>query len=148
MYRSALRLVSRVNTQALRPTVLRQQGSKQISLPQQSQFINNNIFKFGGIRHQVTGSTLTKEDVLARSIAVLRGFEVKDPNEINMETDFSKDLGMDSLDYNDALVALEEEFDVVFDDKTANEIKNVGQCVNYILTHYLPAEDLLDREIR
>lgn len=65
-----------------------------------------------------------------------------------MDTQFGKDLGMDSLDYNDALVALEEEFDVVFDDKVANEIKTVGEAVEYIQKNSMPEEDILDKEIR
>ncbi|GME74391.1 unnamed protein product [Ambrosiozyma monospora] len=101
------------------------------------------------VRFLATGSTLTKEDVLARSISVLKTFDIKqNADTITPQTEFIKDLGMDSLDYNDALVALEEEFDVVFDDNTANEIKSVGQTVDYILKNYLPAQELLDKEIR
>ncbi|ODV83302.1 hypothetical protein CANARDRAFT_30079 [[Candida] arabinofermentans NRRL YB-2248] len=96
-----------------------------------------------------TGSTLTKEDVLARSISVLNSFAKKTSgDQIVPETEFIKDLGMDSLDYNDALVALEEEFDIVFDDKAANEIRSVGQCVDYVLANYMPTQETLDHEIR
>ncbi|GMM31357.1 hypothetical protein DAMA08_041020 [Martiniozyma asiatica (nom. inval.)] len=97
-----------------------------------------------GFRFQ---STLNQQDVLARSITVLKTFDIKD-TPITMETQFGKDLGLDSLDYNDALIALEEEFDVVFDDKVANEIKSVGEAVSYIKENYLPEEELLDKEIR
>ncbi len=94
-------------------------------------------------------STLSKEDVLTRSVAVLKTFEIKTPEQpITLSTQFGKDLGMDSLDYNDALVALEEEFDVVFDDNVANEITTVGEAVEYITKNAMPEEDLLDKEIR
>lgn len=94
-------------------------------------------------------STLSENDVLRRSVAVLQTFELKTPNQpINMDTQFGKDLGMDSLDYNDALVALEEEFDVVFDDKVANEITTVGEAVEYITKNHMPEEDILDKEVR
>ncbi|QOU22931.1 hypothetical protein BRETT_003120 [Brettanomyces bruxellensis] len=96
-----------------------------------------------------TGSPLTKEDVLARTVSVLKSFDLKNSGDkIGLNTQFTKDLGMDSLDYNDALVALEEEFDVVFDDKSANEIKTVGETVNYVLKNYLPEQQDLDREVR
>ncbi|TID29142.1 hypothetical protein CANINC_002099 [Pichia inconspicua] len=101
---------------------------------------------FSAFRFQ---STLSKEDVLNRSIAVLKTFELKNANDkITMETQFGKDLGMDSLDYNDALVALEEEFDVVFDDNVANEISTVGEAVEYITKNHMAEEDILDKEIR
>lgn len=94
-------------------------------------------------------STLSQQDVLNRSIAVLKTFELKTPEQpITMTTQFGKDLGMDSLDYNDALVALEEEFDVVFYDKVANEITTVGEAVEYIKKNHMPEEDILDKEIR
>ncbi|AWU75402.1 acyl carrier protein [Pichia kudriavzevii] len=94
-------------------------------------------------------SQLTPESILARSTSVLKTFELKTPEApITMDTQFGKDLGMDSLDYNDALVALEEEFDVVFDDKVANEIKTVGEAVEYIQKNSMPEEDILDKEIR
>lgn len=101
------------------------------------------------MRFSSTGSTLTKEDVLARTVSVLKSFDLKNSeNKINLNTQFTKDLGMDSLDYNDALVALEEEFDVVFDDKSANEIKTVGETVSYILKNYVPEQQDLDKEVR
>ncbi|KAG0683134.1 acyl carrier protein, partial [Pichia californica] len=93
-------------------------------------------------------STLSEDDVLKRSISVLKTFELKTPEQpISMSTQFGKDLGMDSLDYNDALVALEEEFDVVFDDKVANEITTVGEAVKYISKNHMPEEDILDKEV-
>ncbi|QPG73201.1 hypothetical protein FOA43_000508 [Brettanomyces nanus] len=101
------------------------------------------------MRFSSTGSSLTKEDVLARTVSVLKTFELKNSTDkIELETQFTKDLGMDSLDYNDALVALEEEFDVVFDDKSANEIKTVGETVSYVLKNYLPEQQDLDKEVR
>ncbi len=96
-----------------------------------------------------TGSPLTREDVLARTVSVLKSFDLKNSGDkIGLHTQFTKDLGMDSLDYNDALVALEEEFDIVFDDKSANEIKTVGETVNYVLKNYLPEQQDLDKEVR
>lgn len=100
-----------------------------------------------GMRFQST--ILSQSDVLNRSIAVLKTFEIKNSNDIiTMDTQFGKDLGLDSLDYNDALIALEEEFDVVFDDDVANEIKTVGEAVSYITKNQIPEEDILDKEIR
>lgn len=59
------------------------------------------------IRFNSTNAGLTKEDVLSRSVQVLKGFDLKSQS-ITMDSKFIQDLGMDSLDYNDALVAIEE----------------------------------------
>ncbi|GMM45345.1 hypothetical protein DAPK24_019200 [Pichia kluyveri] len=112
-----------------------------LSASLRSTTLNTGAFRFV--------SNVSKDDVFARSIAVLKTFELKNINdEITSSTQFTKDLGMDSLDYNDALVALEEEFDVVFDDAVANEITTVGEAVDYISKNIMPEEDILDKEIR
>ena len=51
---------------------------------------------------------------------------------ITLESSFQKDLGLDSLDTVEALVALEEEFDLEIPDKISDEIKTVGEAVDYI----------------
>lgn len=102
--------------------------------------------RFSSVRF---ASNISQNEVLNRSVAILKTFELKTPQqEITLTTQFGKDLGMDSLDYNDALVALEEEFDVVFDDKVANEITTVGEAVEYIQKNVMPEESILDKEIR
>lgn len=112
-----------------------------LSASLRSTTLNTGAFRFV--------SNVSRDDVFARSIAVLKTFELKNINdEITSSTQFTKDLGMDSLDYNDALVALEEEFDVVFDDAVANEITTVGEAVDYISKNIMPEEDILDKEIR
>lgn len=105
--------------------------------------------RINGLQSLRFASSISTNEVLNRSIQVLKTFELKTAEQpITMQTQFTKDLGMDSLDYNDALVALEEEFDVVFDDKVANEITTVGEAVEYIAKNVMPEEDILDKEIR
>lgn len=55
----------------------------------------------------------------------------KDPEEVTLEASFIDDLGADSLDQTELLMALEEEFNVDIDDE-ANSIETVGDAVNYI----------------
>ena len=56
-----------------------------------------------------------------------------DADEITMETSFEDDLGADSVDLVELIMAMEEEFDVgeVAEDDLA-ELKTVGDCVNYL----------------
>lgn len=53
-------------------------------------------------------------------------------DEISMETSFSDDLGADSLDIFQIISELEESFDIEFDNEDAENIKTVGDAVEYI----------------
>ena len=51
---------------------------------------------------------------------------------IKMETSFIDDLGADSLDIVELIMALEEEFDLQIPDSEAEKITTVGDVVDYI----------------
>lgn len=53
------------------------------------------------------------------------------PEEVTLEAKFIEDLGADSLDLTELLMALEEEYNIDIDDE-ANEIQTVGDAVKYI----------------
>lgn len=55
-----------------------------------------------------------------------------DPEEVTMESSFIDDLGADSLDIVELIMALEEEFDVEISDEDAEKIKTVGDVVEYL----------------
>ncbi len=52
--------------------------------------------------------------------------------EVNPQSQFVQDLGADSLDTVELVMALEEEFDVEIPDEDAEKIKTVGEAVTYI----------------
>ena len=56
----------------------------------------------------------------------------KTSDEVTLEASFIDDLGADSLDQTELLMALEEEFNVDIDDE-ANTIETVGDAVTYIV---------------
>ena len=56
-------------------------------------------------------------------------------DEIKMESSFIEDLGADSLDIVELVMAMEEEFEVEIPDEEAENIKTVGDAVNYINSH-------------
>ncbi|MHB8917902.1 MAG: acyl carrier protein [Desulfocucumaceae bacterium] len=58
-----------------------------------------------------------------------------DEADITMESSFIEDLGADSLDIVELVMALEEEFDIVIPDEDAEKIRTVGEAVNYIKEH-------------
>jgi acyl carrier protein len=52
--------------------------------------------------------------------------------EITPEANFMKDLGIDSLDYAELVMELEQAFDITIPDNEAEKIKTVGQAINYV----------------
>lgn len=58
-----------------------------------------------------------------------------DEADITMESSFIEDMGADSLDIVELVMALEEEFDIVIPDEDAEKIRTVGEAVNYIKEH-------------
>jgi len=51
---------------------------------------------------------------------------------ISIESYFIDDLGADSLDIVELIMAFEEEFDIEILDEDAEKIKTVGDAVNYL----------------
>lgn len=51
---------------------------------------------------------------------------------VTMEASIQDDLGVDSLDVVDLIVIITEEFDVEIPDEVVDNIKTVGDIVNYI----------------
>ena len=56
-------------------------------------------------------------------------------NNVTMEASFIDDLGADSLDIVELIMALEEEFDTEIPDSDAEKIVTVGDVVEYIKDH-------------
>ena len=54
---------------------------------------------------------------------------------VTMEASFIDDLGADSLDIVELIMALEEEFDMEIPDADAEKVVTVGDVVDYIKDH-------------
>ncbi|MCL6582016.1 MAG: acyl carrier protein [bacterium] len=55
-----------------------------------------------------------------------------DEKEVTPDASFIDDLGADSLDTVELVMALEEEFDIEISDEDAEKIITVGDAINYI----------------
>ena len=55
-----------------------------------------------------------------------------DASKISEDSSFVDDLGADSLDIVELIMAFEEEFDVEIPDEDAEKIKTVGDAVKYL----------------
>jgi acyl carrier protein len=70
--------------------------------------------------------TLAKvKEIVAEQLGV-------DVSEVKPEASFQNDLGADSLDLVEVVMALEEEFDVDIPDEDADSIHTVQEAVDYI----------------
>jgi acyl carrier protein len=61
------------------------------------------------------------------------------PEQVTPEASFIDDLGADSLDTVELVMALEEEFDIEIPDEDAEKIQKVKDAVAYIESHAKPA---------
>ena len=55
-----------------------------------------------------------------------------DPIKINPEADFGKELGADSLDIVELVMAIEDEFEIDIEDQIANQIVTLQDALDYI----------------
>ena len=72
------------------------------------------------------------EDKVKEIIAKELEVEVK---QLTPEAKFIEDLGADSLDIVELVMALEEEFGLDIPDEEADKLKTVGDAMNYLKSH-------------
>ncbi|KAM3514107.1 hypothetical protein MY11210_002208 [Beauveria gryllotalpidicola] len=90
---------------------------------------------FVPVRMYSAGGGLKKEDVEGRIMSLLQGFDkVNDASNIKPAAHFANDLGLDSLDTVEVVMAIEEEFSIEIPDKDADTIHSVDKAVEYILS--------------
>ena len=58
-----------------------------------------------------------------------------DAEELSLETDIARDLNADSLDVVEMLMAIDDEFGVEIPDEEVENIKTIGDLVEYIESH-------------
>ena len=55
-----------------------------------------------------------------------------DPLQVKPESDFVKELGADSLDVVELVMAIEDEFEMEIEDQTASQISTVQDVLDYL----------------
>ena len=75
---------------------------------------------------------MTKDDVSTKVMQIVAKQLEKDQTEVKPESSFANDLGADSLDTVELVMALEEEFGTEIPDEEAEKITTVQAAVDYI----------------
>eukprot|EP01117_Protostelium_nocturnum_P014313 TRINITY_DN5443_c0_g1_i1.p1 TRINITY_DN5443_c0_g1~~TRINITY_DN5443_c0_g1_i1.p1 ORF type:complete len:126 (+),score=53.19 TRINITY_DN5443_c0_g1_i1:140-517(+) len=99
---------------------------------------NVKMMKNNGIqrRQYSGGAALNKADVTDRVLNVVKNFHKVDGTmNVKPETHFANDLGLDSLDNVEVVMAFEDEFAVEIPDEDAEKIGSCNDAINYILSN-------------
>ncbi|QPG76788.1 hypothetical protein FOA43_004182 [Brettanomyces nanus] len=76
---------------------------------------------------------LTKDIIQDRIVELLGSYSKTNKDaKIDGSSSFSKDLGLDSFDVVEVVMEIEYEFSIIIPDNDADEIRTVGQAVDYI----------------
>jgi acyl carrier protein len=76
---------------------------------------------------------MSQDDIFTRVQKIVKEqLEVEDLSQVKPEANFANDLGADSLDTVELVMALEEEFDIEIPDEAAEGITTVQACVDFI----------------
>ncbi|SPO20474.1 probable ACP1 - mitochondrial acyl-carrier protein [Ustilago trichophora] len=88
--------------------------------------------RFAPVRFYAASAGLSKSDIETRIVDVLKTFEKVDPSKVAATSSFTTDLGLDSLDAVEVVMAIEEEFTIEIPDEEADNITTVQQAIDYI----------------
>ncbi|KAK1364659.1 Acyl carrier protein [Heracleum sosnowskyi] len=117
-------------------SVLRAAITNHIRLPV-SQTLALNASKLWTVRSMSSHGDdhLDKSQVIDRVLEVVKSHPKIDPSKVTPDVHFQKDLGLDSLDTVEIVMALEEEFKLEIPDKEADKIDSCGLAIEYIYNH-------------
>ena len=76
---------------------------------------------------------MTKEEILAKVKNVVAEKLNVGEDQVTTDAKFVEDLGADSLDQVELIMALEDDFDLKIPEEEAEKLVTVGSAVDYIL---------------
>ena len=78
---------------------------------------------------------LDKADVTGRVVQVVSDFDKVDASKVTATSHFINDLGLDSLDTVEIVMAFEEEFVIEIPDAEAEKIMTCAEAIDFIAAH-------------
>ncbi|OZC10563.1 acyl carrier protein [Onchocerca flexuosa] len=107
------------------PTVLANETPIICTAYQQNKFVLNQV-RFAAHVH------LTMKAVEQRIMLVLSLYDKIDPKKLTLDSNFAKDLGLDSLDFVEVIMAIEDEFHFEIPDGDSDNMKTPRDIYQYI----------------
>ena len=83
----------------------------------------------------MNSSIMSSEEILEKVKGIIVEQLGVAENAVTLEASFIDDLGADSLDIVELVMAIEEEFDIEIPDADAEKVATVGDVVDYIKEH-------------
>ena len=80
-------------------------------------------------------SSVSREEILTQLRPIIAEQLGVDEVDVKEDASFTEDLNADSLDLVEMIMSLEEKFHVQINDEDAEQIKTVGQAVEFIYDH-------------
>mmetsp|Transcript_5482 Transcript_5482/g.10300 ORF Transcript_5482/g.10300 Transcript_5482/m.10300 type:complete len:122 (+) Transcript_5482:81-446(+) len=87
------------------------------------------------VRTFAAATFLDPAEVTERIIGVVKNFDQVDSNKVTEKVKFTDDLGLDSLDVVEVVMAIEDEFAIEIPDAEADKIVSIADAVEYISSH-------------
>ena len=86
-------------------------------------------------RRWLAAAFLDEADVTDRVLGCLKNFPKVDPSKVTAGSHFMNDLGLDSLDTVEVVMAFEDEFAIEIPDADAEKIASAEEAIKYVLSH-------------
>lgn len=84
------------------------------------------------VRHYSAKEPLTLKLIKERVILVLQLYDKVNPEKLTVDSNFHKDLGLDSLDHVEVIMAMEDEFGFEIPDMDAEKLITPKALIQYI----------------
>ncbi|KAM8962243.1 acyl carrier protein, mitochondrial [Pelodytes ibericus] len=129
----ALRPASRRSVQTLGPAACRQRSTlvrPSASAPILAPQVSSSLLQL--CRQYADLPPLTLENIGERVLYVLKLYDKIDPEKLSVGSHFMKDLGLDSLDQVEIIMAMEDEFGFEIPDSDGEKLMTPQEIVDYI----------------
>merc|ERR1712087_278841 len=77
--------------------------------------------------------TASKSDIESRVLAVCKAFDKITADKVSLDSHFINDLGLDSLDHVEVIMAVEDEFGFEIPDEHAEKLLTPGKIAQYVV---------------
>jgi acyl carrier protein len=93
---------------------------------------------YGPRRYTSTKPQLSRDDIQNRVVSICKNFDKITADKLTLESNFMSDLGLDSLDHVELIMAFEDEFGFEISDSDAEKLLRPSDIVKYVQQRQLP----------